>query len=98
MRLNALRECSSEKGMAGEGKETTGSPLRTQTQYIRTLGEEPAGPTLPQVPGFDRCIKAAICNKSATRAMRLWKITQGLRSEGNSSSARSRGIGLSIPG
>jgi hypothetical protein len=55
-------------------RETTGSPLRTQTQYKRTLGEEPAGPRLAAGPDFDCCIKAPIRNNSATPAMSLWKI------------------------
>src|SRR5262245_55833182 len=61
-----------------EDRERTGSPLRTQTQYRRTLGEEPTGPRLTAGPVFDRCIEAAICNKSAAHTMKLWKIAQGL--------------------
>ena len=65
------------------GRETTGSSLRTQTPYKRTLSEEPAGPRLAASYGFDRCIKAPIRNNSATHAMDLWKISQGLRGERN---------------
>ena len=66
-----------------EDREGTGSPLRTQTQYRRTLGEEPVGPRLTAGPVFDRCIEAAICNKSAARAINLWKMAQALRGEPN---------------
>jgi hypothetical protein len=51
------------------GREKTGSPLRTQTLYKRTLGEEPAGPRLYAGLVFDRCIQAAGWYKYAMRAM-----------------------------
>jgi hypothetical protein len=54
-------------------EETTGSPLRTQTRYKRTPGEEPAGPRLAAGLGFDCCIKAPMRNNSATLAMSLWE-------------------------
>jgi hypothetical protein len=50
--------------------------------------KSPPGRTLAADPSIDRCIKAAICNKSAAHAMHLWRITQGLHDEGNFSRAR----------
>jgi len=44
--------------------------------------KSPPGLRIAVDPSFDRCIKAAICSKSAKHAMNPWKTTQGLRDEG----------------